>query len=41
MPKQRPSGERVLVNLFQDALTLEYEEQPLPRYSVEWQPDYV
>ena len=38
-------GERALaasettVNIFQDLLTLEYEEQPLSRYSVEWQPD--
>jgi len=33
------AGERALVNLFQDVLTLEYQEQPLARYSVEWQPD--
>ena len=33
------AGERALVNLFQDVLTLEYQEQPLSRYSVEWQPD--
>jgi putative transposase len=33
------AGEKALVNLFQDVLTLEYQEQPLSRYSVEWQPD--
>jgi transposase InsO family protein len=33
------TGERALVNMFQDVLTLEYQEQPLSRYSVEWQPD--
>jgi hypothetical protein len=33
------AGEKVLVNLFQDVLTLEYQEQHLSRYSVEWQPD--
>ncbi len=33
------AGERALVNLFQDVLTLEYQEQPLSRYAVEWQPD--
>ena len=33
------AGERALVNMFQDVLTLEYQEQPLSRYSVEWQPD--
>jgi hypothetical protein len=33
------AGEKVLVNLFQDLLTLEYQEQQLSRYSVEWQPD--
>lgn len=33
------AGERALVNLFQDVLTLEYQEQPLARYSVKWQPD--
>ena len=37
--EQNLAGERALVNLFQDVLTLEYEEQPLSRYSVEWQPD--
>lgn len=37
--EQNLAGERVLVNLFQDVLTLEYEEQPLSRYSVERQPD--
>src|SRR2546426_1168694 len=29
------AGERALVNMFQDVLTLEYQEQPLSRYSVE------
>ena len=33
------AGERALVNLFQDVLTLEYQQQPLSRYFVEWQPD--
>jgi hypothetical protein len=33
------AGERALFNLFQDVLTLEYQEQPLSRYWVEWQPD--
>ena len=33
------AGERAQVNLFQDVLKLEYQEQPLSRYSVEWQPD--
>ncbi len=37
--EQNLAGERALVNLFQDILTLEYQEQPLARYSVEWQPD--
>jgi transposase InsO family protein len=37
--EQNLVGERALVNLFQDVLTLEYREQPLSRYSVEWQPD--
>jgi hypothetical protein len=37
--EQNPAGERVLVNMFQDVLTLEYEEQPLSRYTVERQPD--
>ena len=27
------------VNIFQDILTLEYEQEKLSRYSVEWQPD--
>jgi hypothetical protein len=31
--------EKVLVNIFQDILTLEYQEQPLSRYWVEWAPD--
>ncbi len=33
------AGEETTINIFQDLLTLEYEEQPLSRYSVEWQPD--
>jgi hypothetical protein len=37
--EQNLVGERALVNLFQDVLTLEYQEQPLARYSVEWQSD--
>jgi len=37
--EQHLAGERALVNLFQDVLTLEYQEQPLSRFSVEWQPD--
>jgi hypothetical protein len=37
--EQNLVGERVLINMFQDVLTLEYEEQPLSRYSVERQPD--
>jgi len=37
--EQNLADKRVVVNLFQDVLTLEYQEQPLSRYSVEWQPD--
>ena len=37
--EQGLAGKRTLVNIFQDTLTLEYGEQPLSRYSVEWQPD--
>ncbi len=33
------AGEVTLVNIFQDVLTLEYEQEKLSRYSVEWQPD--
>jgi hypothetical protein len=33
------AGERARVNLFQDVFTLEYQEQPLARSSVAWQPD--
>ena len=33
------SGKKVLINIFQDTLALEYGEQPLAKYSVEWQPD--
>ena len=37
--EQGLAGKRTLVNIFQDTLTLEYGEQPLSRYSLEWQPD--
>jgi hypothetical protein len=37
--EQALAGEKTLINIFQDMLTLEYGEQPLSRYSVEWQPD--
>ena len=33
------TGEKALVNVFQDSLTVGYQEQRLFRYSVEWQPD--
>ncbi len=33
------AGEKALVNVFQDLLTLEYEEHRLSRHSVEWQLD--
>ena len=33
------AGEVALVNIFQDVLTLDYEQEKLSRYSVEWQPD--
>ncbi len=33
------AGNKTLVNIFQDTLTLEYGEHLLSRYSVEWQPD--
>ncbi len=33
------AGEIAQVNIFQDLLTLEYEQEKLSRYSVEWQPD--
>lgn len=33
------AGEMTQVNIFQDILTLEYEQEKLSRYSVEWQPD--
>ncbi len=32
-------GEQALINIFQDTLTLEYNEYPLSKYAVEWQPD--
>ena len=37
--EQGLAGSETTINIFQDLLTLEYEEQPLSRYSVEWQPD--
>lgn len=33
------AGQETLVNIFQDMLTLEYQQEKLARYSVEWQPD--
>ena len=33
------AGQEVVVNIFQDLLTLEHQEEKLARYSVEWQPD--
>src|SRR6266480_6027065 len=33
------AGEITQVNIFQDFLTLEYGQEKLSRYSVEWQPD--
>ena len=33
------ADEIALVNIFQDFLTVEYEQEKLSRYSVEWQPD--
>jgi transposase InsO family protein len=33
------AGQQTLVNIFQDMLTLEYQQEKLSRYSVEWQPD--
>jgi len=33
------AGKQTLINIFQDTLALEYEEHPLAKYSVEWQPD--
>lgn len=33
------AGQRTLVTIFQETLTLEYADAPLSRYSVEWQPD--
>ncbi len=33
------AGKKTLIDIFQETLTLEYGEQPLSRYSVEWQPD--
>jgi len=33
------AGETVQVDIFQDVLTLDYHQERLSRYSVEWQPD--
>ncbi len=33
------AGKKVLINIFQDTLALEYGQYPLAKYSVEWQPD--
>jgi len=33
------AGETVQVDIFQDVLTLDYRQEKLSRYSVEWQPD--
>ncbi len=33
------AGEAVQVDIFQDVLTLDYHQEKLSRYSVEWQPD--
>jgi putative transposase len=33
------AGHKVLINIFQDTLALEYGEHPLAKYSVEWLPD--
>lgn len=37
--KRALAGEITQVNIFQDFLTLEYEQEKLSRYSVEWQLD--
>ena len=37
--EQGLAGCETLVNIFQETLTLEYDENPLSKYSVEWQPD--
>jgi murein DD-endopeptidase MepM/ murein hydrolase activator NlpD len=37
--EQGLAGKQALINLFQETLTLEYQEEPLARYSVEFQPD--
>ncbi len=33
------AGEETVINIFQDLLTLEHDDHPLSRYSVEWRPD--
>jgi hypothetical protein len=33
------AGEKVHINVFQETLAVEYDEQTLAKYSVEWQPD--
>jgi putative transposase len=37
--EQALAGEKALIDIFQNTLALEYDEHPLARYSVEWQPD--
>jgi hypothetical protein len=37
--EQGLAGCETLVNIFQETLTLEYDENPLSNYSVEWHPD--
>jgi hypothetical protein len=37
--EQALAGKRALIDIFEDTLTLEYGEQPLSRYSFEWQED--
>ncbi len=37
--KTRLAGETVQVNTLQDVLTLDYNQERLSQYSVEWQPD--
>ena len=37
--EQGLAGRETLINIFQDTLAVEYENSPLSKYSVEWQPD--
>lgn len=37
--EQGLAGRETLINIFQNTLTVEYEDSPLTKYSVEWQPD--